>query len=57
MNKIVLCLLSVSQTFHSFILKAAESVTFDILILEKKVYIIQEYSKNTQIQVKVLPFS
>ena len=35
-----------------------KSVTFDLLILEKKVSIFQEYvKKNPQIQVKLLPFS
>ena len=37
-------------------LKAAGSVTFDLLILEIKFLFFQEYSKNTQIQVNILPF-
>ena len=38
-------------------LKAAYSVTFDLLILKKKKIVFQEHSKNTQIQVNILPFS
>ena len=33
------------------------SLTFDFVILEIFFFIFQEYSKNTQIQVNILPFS
>ena len=36
--------------------KAAQSVTFDILILEKKSFCFQEYTKNSQIHVIILAF-
>ena len=37
--------------------KAAQSVTFDILILEIKFLFFKNTVKNTQIQVNILPFS
>ena len=40
-----------------FSIKAAKSVTFDLLILEIKFLFFKNTVKNTQIQVNILPFS
>ena len=52
------CLINMTIPIQTIaFIKAAQSVTFDLLILKNNVFIFQEHSKNTQIQVNILPFS
>ena len=53
----IMLIMQVFATNTCMALKAAQSVTFDLLILEKKGFYFQEYTKITQIQVDILPCS